>query len=170
MTPTFKDIVDLVGALAWPVVVLTIGLAFRGEIRRLLAAMVNRATKLSGLGVTVELAATQVETERLREQSSPEEKAKALRDLEVAKSVAKKFDYWRQKYTHPEGISDRDLLLQWLGADRGARYVSGDYGIFKALAEVLAKMGYETLPPPSEGEFRIELAECEEREEYRRGR
>ena len=161
MTPTFKDIVELVGTLAWPLVVLIIGFAFRGEIRRLLAAMVDRATKLSGLGVTVELAASQVETERLMEPASTEEKAKALRDLEVAKAIAKRFDYWRREYKHPGGMSDRDSLLLWLGSNHGAPFVARDYGIFKALAEVLAKMGYETLPPPSEAELRNKLPESE---------
>jgi hypothetical protein len=161
MTPTFKDIVDLVDALAWPLVVLIIGLAFRGEIRRLLAALVDRATKLSGLGVTVELAASQVETERLREPSSSEEKAKALRDLEVAKAIAKKFDYWRREYSRPEGMSDRDSLLLWLGSNHGAPFVIEDYGVFKALVEVLAKMGYETVPPLSETEFRNKFSKSE---------
>ena len=163
MAPTFKDLVDLVGAIAWPGVVLLLGLAFRREIRHLLNAVVERATKLSGLGVTVELAAHQVESERLSEETSPEEKAKALRDVEIARAVAPKFDYWKKKYRHPEGISDRDSLLSWLDADRGARYVSADYGVFKALAEVLAKMGYETLPPPSETEFRLKVADYEDR-------
>lgn len=153
MTPTFNDIVELVAALAWPLVVLIIGFTFRGEIRRLLATMAEKATKLSGLGVTVELAASQVETERLMEPSSTEEKAKALRDSEVAKAIAKKFDDWRREYKHPTDMSDRNSLLLWLGSNHGAPFAVHDYGIVKALAEVLAKMGYDTLPPPSEAEL-----------------
>ena len=170
LKPTFKDLVDLVSSLAWPAVVLLLGFAFRRELRALFAAVVERATKVSGLGLSVELAASQVADERLGQRSSPDEKARALRDLEVAKAVAKKFDYWMRNYNHPPGRSHRDKLLEWLVADRGARYVSGDYGIFKALAEVVARMGYDTVPPPSEGEFVVKLAETEEREEHRRGR
>lgn len=170
MTPTFKELVELVSALAWPSVVLILALAFRREAKAVFRAVVERATKLSGLGVEVELAASQVASERLMERSSPEEKAKALRDLEVAKAVSRKFDYWMKNYNHPPGISHRDELLDWLVADRGARYISGDYGIFKALADVLSKMGYDTLPPPSEAEFRIKLTEADEREEYRHAR
>ena len=45
-----------------------------------------------------------------------------------------------------------------------------DYGIFKALAEVASKMGYDTLPAPSEVEFMVKVAEADEREEYHRAR
>jgi hypothetical protein len=171
VNPTFKDIVDLVSALAWPATVLILAFAFRRELKAVFRAVLDRATKLSGLGVTVELAASQVQTERLSEGSPPEEKAKALRDLEVAKAIAPKFDYWMKNYNHPPGKSNRDELLDWLSADRGSRYVSRDYGIFKALAEVLAKMGYDTIPAPTEGEFSVALTEVDEREEeYRRSR
>jgi hypothetical protein len=161
MTPNFKDIVELVGALAWPLVVLIIGFTFRGEIRRLLATLTDKATKLSFFGVEAELAARQVETERLMEPSSAEEKAKALRDLEVAKAIAKKFDAWRREYKHPDGMSDRDSLLLWLGSNHGAPFAVHDYGIVKALAEVLAKMGYDTLPPPTEAKLRKMFPESE---------
>ena len=167
MTPTFKDLVDLIDALAWPTVVLILALGFRRQLRGFLATVIERATKVSGLGWTVEMAANQVESERLGEDSSAEDKAKALRELEVAKAAAKKFDYWMKRYSHPSDRSDRELLLDWLSADRGARYVSGDYGVFSALAEVAKKMGYDTLPPPSAGEFQIKLIEEEEREARR---
>ncbi len=130
-------------------------------------AVVERATKVSGLGMEIELAASQVADERLIQASSPDEKAKALRDLEVAKAVARKFDYWMQHYNHPPGKSHRDELLDWLVADRGARYVSSDYGVFKTLAEVASKMGYDTVPAPSEGEFLVKIREADECEEYR---
>ena len=171
MNPTFKDIVDLVSSLAWPAVVLILACAFRRELKAVFSAVLDRATKLSGLGVTVELAASQVQTERLSEDSLPEQKAKALRNLEVAKAIAPKFDYWMKNYNHRPGRSHRDELLDWLSADRGSKYVSRDYGIFKTLAEVLAKMGYDTIPAPSDGDFRVALAEADEREEeYRRRR
>ena len=125
---------------------------------------------MSGLGMEIELAGNQVASERLNEPSSPDEKARALRDLEVAKAVARKFDYWMRNYNHPPDESHRDALLTWLVADRGARYVSRDYGIFKALAAVVSKMGYDTVPPPSEGEFRVSIAEADEREESWRTR
>jgi len=118
----------------------------------------------------IEFAGIQVANERLTQPSTLDEKAKALRDLEVAKAVARKFDYWMRNYNHPPGKSHRDELLDWLVADRGARYVSRDYGVFKALAEVVEKMGYDTIPAPSEGEFMVKVAEADEREEYHRAR
>jgi hypothetical protein len=164
VNPTFKDFVDLISALAWPTVALLLVLTFRREARAIFRALFERATKVSGLGMEIELAANQVANERLMQPSSPDEKAKALRDLEIAKAVARKFDYWMKNYNHPEGLSHRDSLLDWLVADRGAWYVSRDYGVFKALAEVASKMGYDTLPPPSEGEFTVKIAEAQERE------
>jgi hypothetical protein len=46
MTPTFKDLVDLVRAIAWPSVVLLLAVVFRGEVRSLFRAIQQRATKV----------------------------------------------------------------------------------------------------------------------------
>ena len=168
MNPTFKDLVELISALAWPCVVLLLVLAFRREAKAIFRAIIERATKVSGLGMEIELAANQVANERLIQPSSPDEKAKAMRDIDIAKAVVRKFDYWMKNYNHPEGLSHRQELLDWLVDDRGARYVSEDYGVFRALAEVAARMGYDTVPPPSEDEFTVKIAEATEHEEYRR--
>lgn len=121
--------------------------------------MVDRTTKLSVFGLSVELAAGEVEKERLMEPSSIDEKARALQEVEVAKAIAWEFDNWRKEYHHPDGMADRNLLLLWLGSNHGAPFVSRNYGIFKALIEILANMGYETLPTPSEAELRNALPE-----------
>lgn len=144
MEVTVKDIIELVKALAWPFVALVILFSLRKEVRTLFRAVIDRATKISGAGMSVELAANQVQTERLAEPTSPDEKAKSLRSLEMAKAIVPKFDYWMKHYNHPPGKTHYDELLDWLVADRGARYVSGDYQTFKALAQVLAaQRGFE---------------------------
>ena len=170
MQPTFKDLVDLVSALIWPGVAVLLVLAFRREVKAILRVVVERATKLSGFGVEIELAANQVERERLIQPSTPDEKAKVLRDLEIARAAARKFDYWMKNFTQPPGLTQRNLLLSWLVSDRGSQYVSHDYGVFKTLAEVASKMGYDTLPPPPEDEFLARIAEAEKHEVHRRPR
>lgn len=117
--------------------------------------------------MSVELAANQVQSEKLREHTPSDEKAKALRSLEIVKAIAPKFDYWMKNYRHPLGQTHFTRLLDWLVEDKGASYLSGDYETFKALAEVLSKMGYETMPPPSEGAFMDKIDEANEREKYR---
>jgi hypothetical protein len=161
MNPTFKDLVELISALIWPGIALILILAFRREVKAILRVVIERATKVSGFGVEIELAANQVERERLIQPSTPDEKAKALRDLEIARAAARKFDYWMKNYTQPPGLPHRALLLLWLVSDSGSRYVSHDYGVFKTLAEVASKMGYDTLPPPSEKEFMARIAKAE---------
>lgn len=170
MKVEFKDIIELVKALIWPVVTLVIVVFLRNEVKSFIQAIITRATKISGAGMSVELAASQLQNQKLSEPTSPEEKAKALRNLEIAKSIAPKFDYWIKKYRHPEGMTHYQGLLDWLVADGGIRYVSKDYELFKALAEVLSKMDYDTIPPPSEGEFMLKVAEAEEKAEYRRSK
>jgi hypothetical protein len=170
VNPTFKDIVDLVRALAWPSVALLLVLAFRREAKAIFRAVIERSTKVSALGVEIELAARQVVDERLMQPSSLDDKTKSLRDVEIAKAAARKFDYWMKNYNHPPDRSHRDNLLAWLVADRGARYVSRDYNVFKALAEVASKMGYDTLPAPSEAEFNFKIQDYDERDANRRAR
>jgi len=167
---TVKDIIEIVKGLAWPFVTLVILFFLRKEIRTLFRSVIDRVTKISGAGMLVELAANQVQTERLAEPTSTDEKAKSLRSLEIAKAIAPKFDYWMKHYNHPLGKTHYYRLLDWLVADRGAKYLSGDYQTFKALAQVLSKMGYDTIPVPSEGEFMVKVAEADEREEYRLSR
>jgi hypothetical protein len=75
-----------------------------------------------------------------------------------------------REYNHPPGKSDRDLLLDWLDADRGAHYVCGAYGVFKALAEVASKLGYDTMPPPSYAEFTVKSAEAADHDQLRQAR
>lgn len=167
MEMTVKDIIELIKALAWPIVALIAIFLLRKEVKLLFRAITEKATKISGGGLSVELAANQVQSEKLGEPTTPDEKAKSLRSLEIAKAIAPKFDYWMKHYKHPPE-THYERLLAWLVEDRGARYISRDYDIFKALAEVLSKMGYDTIPPPSEGEFAVKIAEADEREEYRR--
>ena len=170
MEITIKDIIDLINALAWPIVTLIIVLILRRELKSLTQVIIERATKISGGGMTVELAATQVKNQTLEDSTNPEEKAKALINLDIAKAVAPKFDYWMKRYNHPPGKTHYELLLDWLVAGRGAKYLAKDYGIFKALAEVLSKMGYDTLPSPSEGQFMMQLSESDKKEEYRKSK
>jgi len=82
----------------------------------------------------------------------------------ITEAAAEGFDRWMKNYGHPEGLSNRDNLLRWLYADRGAIAIVGDYGVFKALARVLSAMGYDTLPAPSEAAFRVNLAKALGRE------
>ena len=162
----FKIIADLVGSLAWPVTVLIIACTYRSEIKGILHVLPNRATKLSGLGVAVELAASQVAKDHLIEATTSDEKVKTLHDLEIAKAIAPKFDFWMSHYNHPKDQSDREGLLKWLSADRGFIFLSGNYQVFKALAEVVAKMGYDTIPAPTQGAFDLALIEAKDHEEY----
>lgn len=92
------------------------------------------------------------------------------RSVDIATAIAPRFDYWMKNYNHPSGLTHNQELLNWLTHDRGARYVSRDYDIFKSLAEVLSDMGYDTMPPPSIGEFMLKIVEADERGEYRRSR
>jgi hypothetical protein len=160
MNPTFGDVVSLIAALAWPMAVIFLTLAFRREVKAFFRALGERATKLSWMGAQLELAANQVTTDRLVQPSSSDEKATALHEVEIARAVAGKFDYWMRNYNHPSAQSHREALLDWLVHDRGAQYVGRNYGVFKALAEILSKMGYDTAPPPSEGEFMAKLFEA----------
>jgi hypothetical protein len=91
---------------------------------------------VSCFGVEIELEANQVENERVIQSLTPDEKAKALRDLEIARAAARKFDYWMKNYTQPPSLSQRALLLLWLVSESGLRYVFQDYEVFKTLAEV----------------------------------
>jgi hypothetical protein len=170
MNPTFKDLVSLVSAIAWPSVTVLMALAFRREVKGIFRAVTERANKVSGLGIQIELAGNQVTSERLLQASSPDEKAKALRDVEIAKAAAQRFDYWMKNYNHQPGLSHRDELLRWLVMDHGALYVSRDYGVFKALAEVVARMGYDTIPPPLEKEFMLWNQESDNRVKNRHAR
>jgi len=72
-----------------------------------------------------------------------------------------------KNYNHPGNLSHNQELLNWLTHARGAKYVSRDYSIFKSLAEVLADMGYNTMPPPTVGDFMVKMIEADEREEFR---
>ncbi len=154
MEITIKDVIELIKALTWPVLALIIFVFLRREIRALFQSIIKRATKLSGGGISVELAANQVKSEKILEATDAEEKSKALRNLEIATTLAPKFDYWMKNFKHPAGRTQYDALLAWLVEDRGAQYISNNYEIFKTLAEVLAKMGYGTIPAPSEDEFK----------------
>ena len=170
MNPTFNDIVDLLNALIWPLVLVFLVLMFRRETKSVIRAVVERVTKVSAFGIEIQLAANQVASDRLGRRASPEEKAKSLRDLEIARAAAMKFDYWMKNYNHPASLSHRDAMLNWLVADRGALYVARDYGVFKALAEVVSKMGYNTDPPPSEKEFEAWLEEADKQDAKHRTR
>ena len=93
MNTSLIDLADLISALAWPAVAVLLFVTCRGELKALFRVIVERATKVSGFGVEIELAANQVANERLIQSSSPDEKAKALRNLEIAKAAARRFDY-----------------------------------------------------------------------------
>jgi hypothetical protein len=168
MNPEFKDIVDLVRALAWPSVSLSLVLTFRREAKEILRAVIERGSKVSAFGVNIELAAELVASERLMQLPSPDVKTKSLRVVEIAKAAARKFDYWMMNYKHPPDRSHRENLLVWLVADNGARCVLRDYDVFKALAEVASKMGYDTLPAPSEAEFNFKIKDAYELDTDRR--
>jgi len=168
MELTVKYIIELVKALVWPFIALIVLFSLRKEITTLFKAVIDRATKISGAGMSVGLAANQVQAEKLAEPTSRDEKAKALRRLEMAKAIAPKFGYWMKNYNHPPGKTHYEELLDWLVMDRSTRYVSGDYDTFNALAEVLSKMCYDTIPTPSKGQFMVKVVEADEREEYRR--
>jgi hypothetical protein len=152
------QIIKLVEALAWPVVSLIALLLLRLEIRRVVDAVAARAIKLTAGGVSVELAAGQLQNQALSQEATEEEKIQRLRALELAKGIASRFDTWMKRYNHPEQ-SDQMHLLDWLVADKGGTYTGDDYVVFKALAEVLSQMGYETLPPPTEGQFLAKVKE-----------
>ena len=94
---------------------------------------------------------------------SAEKEALALQAPDVTKALAQRVSHWITSYNHNTSIH-RELLLNWLVFDRGAKYVSKDYGVFTVLAEELSNMGYETVPPPSEGVFQLKIWEFEERE------
>lgn len=51
-----EEWIDLAGVLVWPVVVLALGLALRRHIGAFLGAIGGRATKVSVMSVSVELA------------------------------------------------------------------------------------------------------------------
>lgn len=155
-----EHLIKLVEALAWPIVSLVALLLLRREIRSVVDAVAARATKLTAGGVSVELAASQLQSETLMQQTTAEEKEKRLRALELAKGIATRFDTWMKRYNHPDQ-TDQMHLLDWLVADKGGTYTGDDYEIFKALAEVLSQMGYRTLPPPSEGQFIAKVRENE---------
>ena len=163
---TIKDLIELIEALAWPCSALIAILLMRKQLKILFEVIISRATKISGGGLSVDLAVNQVQSERLIESSTPEDKARDLRNLEIAKAIAPKFDYWMKNYNHPSGVTDYQELLDWLTHDKGARYVSRDYNIFTSLAEVLSKMGYDTIPAPTEGEFMVKIMKADEREEH----
>lgn len=155
-----EQIAKLVNALAWPIVFIITLLVLRVEIRRVVDAISARATKLTAGSVSVELAAEELQNQALTQERTEEERIKRLRDLEVAKGIASRFDTWMKRYNHPEQ-TDQMHLLDWLVADKGATYTGNDYAIFQALAEVLSKMGYQTLPSPSEGQFMAKVRENE---------
>ncbi len=63
----FADLVRLIQAIAWPVVVLTVAVLFRREIANFVQGLGGRISRLSAVGVTLELAATEPAKEALRE-------------------------------------------------------------------------------------------------------
>ena len=58
MKPSFKDLAELISALIWPSVALFLVLVFRWEAKAIFRAVVERATKVSGFGVEIELEQT----------------------------------------------------------------------------------------------------------------
>ncbi len=152
--------IELVKALAWPIVSLVVLLLLRREIRRVVDAIGARATKLTAGGVSIELAVCQLQSQVISQETTEEEKIQRLRALEITKGIAMRFDTWMKQYNHPDQ-PDQLHLLEWLVADKGGTYTGVDYAVFKALAEVLSKMGYETLPAPSEGQFLAKVRENE---------
>ncbi len=163
MTIEFKDIVALISALAWPVIVLILLVIFRTEIQRLLDRAVKRATKLSAGPVSVEFAASQIKEEVLSKDTSPEAKAQELRLLELAQESAQKFDFWMKRFRQPKE-SDSQRLLAWLVEDRGVLTISRDYDVFAKTAQVLSRMGYKTIPAPLKSEFDERVREYDSRE------
>jgi hypothetical protein len=72
---------------------------------------------------------------------------------EQAREAARRFDYWFKNYIHPDGLSDKQSLINWLEADRGYAHVADNYQVFLKVAELLKEQGYETQPAPTETEF-----------------
>jgi hypothetical protein len=162
MSLSFKDIVDLIRAVAWPAVTMVLAILFRRELKNVASAVAEKATKVSALGVSVEMAAKEVKNDRLGEESPVRDKANALEAVDVAKAIVPKFDFWMKNHRLERAKPDRELLLDWIRVDpTAATYLSRDYDVFKALAEVLAKTGYNTSPLPSEAEFRVALSDAE---------
>jgi hypothetical protein len=151
--------VKLLTDWSWPIVVLIVFASLRTELQGLLRRVENSLSRLSlPGGFALDLQNIEQATENQKEKLSsstvtPEEAARNRRILEVAKSSAEKFIYWMTKYNHRNFEGDSMRLLDWLVADRGARYLSENYDVFKMMAFILAESGYHTIPVPSEDEF-----------------
>ncbi len=94
---SFGDCVNLVHAIAWPTVVLALAVIYRSEIPRLLQVLSARISRLSAVGITLELVAAEpvaetlrVKLDEIREPSStgtpPPSGVQSL--IEIAKSSA----------------------------------------------------------------------------------
>ncbi len=159
MTVEFKDIVNLIGVLVWPgvvlillVVVLIILIVFRREIPRLAAGGLGGVKKVTVGPVSVEFAANQIKEELLSKDASLEAKFQELLRVELAQEAAKKFDSWITSVIH-EKMADKESLLKWVADGRGASILSRDYDTFATTAQILSRMGYKTMPIPSKSEF-----------------
>ncbi len=169
-------LVRLLTDCAWPIVALIVFISLKTELKGLLRRVENSLSKLSLPGgftldlQNIELAAESEKKRLLSETATAAEVSKDLRTLEAAKASAERFIIWMAMYNHQNVERHSMKLLDWLVADRGARYLSEDYEVFKSMATILAESGYRTIPVPSEQEFNQKCEESRLRDDILRPR